>query len=390
MTAIWRNDGTSWQLLAPSGFPDEAALHTLVEEEPQILPLAGSPHLVIVGREVRLGSGIADLVAIEPSGRLAIIEVKLAGNAEARRAVIAQALAYAASLYGSTVDDLEVALGPHLAQRRFASLGDAVEQNDQEGSFAESDFRSNLSQNLIEGRFRLVFVLDSAPSELVTLASFLEAISDKLLIDLVAVSSFEVDRSQIVVPQRITPESRQAHPEAKRASERSSSSTGSFTQGSAEFRRSIEEAPEEARAVFTRLTDWAESLETKGLATLGTYTMKNGLSFSLLPYVRIENAGLITIYNWRGKPYLQFWRSVFERRAPNSIAAVERCIAPTLIGQGNQISGSNVTDELLEALTTGYEEAAHGGKRASVAQSDGDAEQTTFYSSVSPAKGSQP
>src|SRR5947208_11899103 len=96
MTAIWRNDGSGWRALRPTGFPDEAALHRLVEEAPQMLPLAGTPRLVVVGREVQLGGGYADLLAVEPSGRLAVIEVKLARNAEARRAVVAQVLTYAA------------------------------------------------------------------------------------------------------------------------------------------------------------------------------------------------------------------------------------------------------------------------------------------------------
>ena len=56
MTAIWHNDGASWRLLAPTGFPDEAALHSLAEEAPQLLPLAGAPQLVVVGREVQLGT----------------------------------------------------------------------------------------------------------------------------------------------------------------------------------------------------------------------------------------------------------------------------------------------------------------------------------------------
>ena len=100
MTAIWQNDGTEWRLLAPTGFPDEQTLHDLVEETPQILPLAGAPRLVVVGKEVGLGNGKADLVAVEPSGRLAIVEIKLSRNAEARRAVVAQVLTYAAHLKG--------------------------------------------------------------------------------------------------------------------------------------------------------------------------------------------------------------------------------------------------------------------------------------------------
>ncbi len=96
MTAIWQNDESGWHLLSPTGFPNEEKLHILVEKAPHLLPLAGTPRLIVPGREVQLGNGYADLVTIEPTGRIAIIEIKLARNAEARRAVIAQVLAYAA------------------------------------------------------------------------------------------------------------------------------------------------------------------------------------------------------------------------------------------------------------------------------------------------------
>ena len=97
MTAIWQNNGTGWHLLVPRGFPNEASLHDLVEQAPHLLPLAGNPRLIVIGREVQLVNGFADLIAIEPNGRITVIEIKLARNAEARRAVIAQVLAYAAS-----------------------------------------------------------------------------------------------------------------------------------------------------------------------------------------------------------------------------------------------------------------------------------------------------
>jgi hypothetical protein len=72
MTAIWQNDGTGWRLSAPVGFPDEQTLHDLVEETPQILPLAGNPRLVVVGKEVGLGNGYADIVAVE---RIAPVQI---------------------------------------------------------------------------------------------------------------------------------------------------------------------------------------------------------------------------------------------------------------------------------------------------------------------------
>ena len=73
MTAIWHNDGAGWRLMQPAGFPNEKDLEDRIEEAPQMLPLAGSPSLVVVGRQVRLGVNAADLIAVEPSGRLVVM-----------------------------------------------------------------------------------------------------------------------------------------------------------------------------------------------------------------------------------------------------------------------------------------------------------------------------
>src|SRR5687767_14102578 len=107
MPSIWREEGGGWSILPSQGFPDEATLHSLIANAPELLPLAGNPQLTVIGREVQLGSGYADLLAVEASGRLAIIEVKLARDAEARRAVVAQILAYAAVLQGASILELE-------------------------------------------------------------------------------------------------------------------------------------------------------------------------------------------------------------------------------------------------------------------------------------------
>ena len=55
MASIWTNDGNKWKLTSPSGFPDEATLHKLIQEAPGILPLAGELEIAILGSEVNLG-----------------------------------------------------------------------------------------------------------------------------------------------------------------------------------------------------------------------------------------------------------------------------------------------------------------------------------------------
>ena len=172
MSGIWTKDGDGWTLSPPEGFPDEATLHSLIVETPEMLPLSGAPPLAILGREVPLGSGYADLVGVETSGRPVIIEAKLAYSSEARRAVVAQILAYAAHLHGTTREQLEDRVGPSLRQRDHESIVDAL-RSAQEDAFDDDEFTAALDEHLREGRFRLVFVLDAVPPELVTLVAYL-------------------------------------------------------------------------------------------------------------------------------------------------------------------------------------------------------------------------
>ncbi len=350
MTAsgIWTKDGDNWKLTDSKGFPDEATLHDLIERNPEMLPLSGEPALLILGREVLLGSGYADLVGVEETGRPVIIEVKLAESSEARRAVVAQILAYAAHLHGTTREQLEDRVSRSLRQRGHESLNDAV-SSFQEDAYDAEEFSEALDEHLQEGRFRLVFVLDDAPPELMTLVAYLEHVTDKLAIDLVAVSSFDIGGASVVVPRRVTPERHETTVKKSRSQE-----SGTLFPGSERFETAIETAPEESQEPLRRLLNWARDLEGRGLVSLSTYEGIGAKRFTLLPRLAEENAGLVTIWN-DGGAYLQFWRSVFERKAPKFIEQLER-LAGTRVGQGN--TTRSVSDELLDALTEAYVEAA--------------------------------
>lgn len=354
MTAVWSDVEDGWQLLSPTGFEDEATLHALVERSPDLLPLAGSPRLAVVGKEVWLGGNYADLIAIEPSGRPCIIEVKLAANGESRRAVVAQVLSYAAYLHNMTPEQLETdVLSGHLATRGFASLADAAQQAGQDGSFDQASFRETLAEALESGGMRLVLVLDEAPAELVRTVGFLQAVTDALVVDLVTVTAYRVGERRVLVPQRIEPD-RQVR-ERTRDATPASKQGGNSAPGADGFLTSIENAPEEHRPSLRRLAEWAQQLQAEGLVTLTTYWGRRG-EITLLPRIQPDNVGLVTIWNWTGTPLVSFWRSVFERRAPQSIGAVEECLAPAKIGQGN--TTQTITETLLQALTAAYREAA--------------------------------
>jgi hypothetical protein len=105
----------------------------------------------VLRREVRLGSGFADLIAVESTGRLIVIEVKLAGNAESRRAVVARVLSYAGYLQGLDAEQLESQiLAGHLASG--GSVLAAAQASDQQHVIDPEAFRAGLATKPRRGR----------------------------------------------------------------------------------------------------------------------------------------------------------------------------------------------------------------------------------------------
>src|SRR4029078_6189263 len=128
------------------------------------------------------------------------------------------------------------------------------------------------------------------------------------------------------------------------------------SEGADEFDASIVDAAPEFQPLLRRLSTWAKELGREGMIRFQSYRGLRG-EVTLLPRLRPELAGLVTIWNHNGV-FLSFFRSVFERRAPGAIREIEACIAPHRIGQGNSIYV--VDDDLLAALTRAYRIAAAG------------------------------
>lgn len=353
MGTIWRRQGEEWQRLLPAGFPSEQKLHDLVEHEPSLLPLSGDPSVVVLGREVALGPGFADLIAVEPDGRLVVIEIKLRRNSEARRAVIAQILTYAAFLKGLSIPVLEEILRPHLDRTEVSSVLDLVRRSELSAEVEGVEFSDGLAESLAGGAFRLVLVLDEAPSELVRLVGYLESISRGVVIDLVTVAAYEAGGEELLVPQRVDPEHPDEEAESGSLARRTAKSRREVD-GADAFEEAVGRAAETDRPELMRLLAWARQLEKERLATLRTVLGNERQVLTV--WVPGEKAGLVSIWN-EGGAYLSLWRSVFVRLAWDHIAAIE-AIAGEPIGQGSTLR--NPSDELLAALTVAYRDAAKG------------------------------
>ncbi|WP_243791858.1 hypothetical protein [Saccharopolyspora gloriosae] len=351
MTAIWTSDPhQGWKFLSPTDYPAESVLHDLVEQAPQMLPLAGSPRLTVLGREVRLGKGYADLIGVETSGRISVIEVKLAGNSEARRAVVAQVLSYASYLQGLDTNQLEERIiAPYLKKHGHETVLGLMQAEYQENSLDPRAFEEGLAQSLSNGAFRLVIVLDSAPDELVHVVGYLESITDELVIDLITVASYEVNGQRIVIPQRIEPARRTAELSDAEVIDRQADG---LQPGSADFRAAIDDAPTDQRELLLRLTAWGESLAAEGLCTVSTY---HGEKSKTLLLRIADKSGLVTVYKETRSVYLKFWRSKFTTSAPNALRTVESVLGGP-VRQGS--TTRDVSDDLLNTLTDAYREAA--------------------------------
>jgi hypothetical protein len=355
MPAIWRNDGSTWRLLSSDGFPDEATLHKLIEDAPQILPLAGNPRLTVLGKEVLLGSGYADLIAVEADGRLTVIEIKLAQNAEVRRAVVSQVLAYAAFLYRMSQEVLEHdVLAKHLAPRSLTSIADAVAAEDQSGSFDSAQFRRNLADCLSNGAFRLVLVLDQAPDELSRLVGYFAGIAPAVTIDLINVEAYSVEGSQIVIPQRVDPEQFRTE---WRPRSTTSVDEASYSDGSDAFAAGIEKTTAANPSSLRTYLEWARELERAGLARLRT-TMGKGRS-NLNVWLMDENVGLVSIWNEPKWGSIAFWATALQRRAPHALERL-RELSPVLAAMKSSNSIRDVEPAILATVRAAYVEAAKG------------------------------
>lgn len=359
MAGIWINSGTDetrWTLGAPRPFPDEKTLHGLIAENPQLLPLAGSPQLTVLGSEVQLGTGYADILAVEPSGRPAIIEVKLAYNQEARSAIVSQALYYAAFLQGLTVENLEqkFAVSDHLETAGHKSILEAVQANGQDGIVDADSFTNSLQGFLDRGELRLVLVLDGVPDELARIVSYLDAMTiQALTIDLITVSVYDVNDTQVVLPQRVVLALNAEKTCAESGGSKPTTQEPVRSKGSQAFRDATTHASGEDRDTFEKLIVWAEQIaelpDVHLVSTIGETRV------TLNPTLSTEGVGLVTIsaYDNNQKPVIYGNRSVFERRAPKSLADVEQS-TPDKIGQGTWIP---ISDDILDALTAAYREA---------------------------------
>ena len=328
----------------------EIDLQRLLRDQPDVL----EEGLFIVAEEYgdwRDSYRSIDLLALDKKGRLVVAELKRTQTGDHSEL---QAIRYVAMVANMTLEQIVEAYRSYLSKR-------GVEEGARECILGHLEVTDESEADVRTESPRIILASAGFSKELTTSVLWL---NDNGL-DITCIrfrlygngDGILVDTDQVIpLPEasdyRIRVRAREYETERRR----SSPSAAEVLQGHEDFKRSIDAAPTDSQSILSRLLTWALEVEQEGLAQLSS--TRNSWGFSLRvrpPRDSTSSSGLVIIFQDQLGPGLQLWRSVFQRRAPNSISVVERLIAPNKIGQGNTVRV--FTDGLLDALTDAYREA---------------------------------
>lgn len=154
-------------------FENESDLQKYIYDNPESLPLEDIKEnikFIAIDREFNTVTGPLDIIGFDNEGEIYIIETKLYKNNDKRR-VIAQVLDYGASLWNSYQNPEEFLIE---LRRRFKEKNNIELEEKLEKGFGEHDeLIKNIKNNLTEGKFNFIILMDEIDSSLKNLISFM-------------------------------------------------------------------------------------------------------------------------------------------------------------------------------------------------------------------------
>ena len=202
MKILMRNQkNEKWQLVQSAAYANETELQKLLFQQPSLISVnevrEGAGTLVTSVREFPLAIGSIDLLGFTANGDIAIIECKLAANAEIKRKVIGQVLEYGANLWGMDYEELD-----HIIfERTQQNLADLVRKEVQDPDWEQETFRGNVESALQTGNFILIIVVDENNEDLSRIVRFInEAGKPAFSLAALEMRRFQKEQTEILVP----------------------------------------------------------------------------------------------------------------------------------------------------------------------------------------------
>lgn len=154
-----------------STYKGETHLQEIIYGDPETIPFEdinpeSENRKKIPIKELGLpGSGNTDVVIVDQSGEIYMIETKLATNDDIRRKVVGQILEYAAYLWERDFEWLD----NKVREKLDSSLSECFQ--DVKG-WVKENFEEAVTNNLQEGSFKLIIVVDRVTEELRRITEF--------------------------------------------------------------------------------------------------------------------------------------------------------------------------------------------------------------------------
>lgn len=221
-------------------FDLEVGLQKLLEHYPRLMLSAGSTYqdrsVWTIGYEVGTDAGSIDLLMLDSTGEVWVVETKLRKNPEVKKQVVGQVLGYASCVAEWSIDRLREVAQAYLGRPLLDYIGDDVGLEEAENIIVRA------IEKLRQGDLTALIVVDDLPRVLQRLVEF---VNDHSAFDLLAmqVTMVEHDGTRFVVPT-ITGGS----------VTKSVSPTGASDKSYADL---FEASSDEFKEMVARLDDWA-------------------------------------------------------------------------------------------------------------------------------------
>lgn len=198
--ALIVSDDEGNEIVEQTEYENEAEMQEYIENNPEAIPLYqinDELEISIAVREFNVNSGFVDAVAFDQNGGVYILETKLDSNTT-KREVIAQAFDYGAALWENQhpnqfINNLDADIENYDSFQDWAETELELDEEEYE------EFKENVFENLEDGNFSYVIVMDEISDRLKTLIKYLMANS---MFDLygVELEYYKHDGNTIVVP----------------------------------------------------------------------------------------------------------------------------------------------------------------------------------------------
>lgn len=202
MKIVVRPQGQKWQVVESALYGEEAELQKLLEQSPDLIPMADlhptAADVQMVISELPIpGSGYLDLLGFTAAGTLVLMECKLRSNPEVKRKVIGQLFEYAGFLWNIPFAQLDSIVRQKKGRGILELMGDAVQKD-----WNPDSFQKAVEQNLATGTFVLAIVVDRATDEPQRAALFITACGKaNYSFHVVEMQRFRAGDVEILTPQ---------------------------------------------------------------------------------------------------------------------------------------------------------------------------------------------